>query len=59
MPVSWTSPLRVCASSRPIGEDLVVATSPIRCTPKKLCPRIERVTDRLFEGEEPVLHLMG
>jgi type IV secretory pathway ATPase VirB11/archaellum biosynthesis ATPase len=21
--------------------------------------RIERVTDRLFEGEEPVLHLMG
>jgi hypothetical protein len=23
------------------------------------CPRIERVTDRLFEGEEPVLHLMG
>jgi hypothetical protein len=23
------------------------------------CPRIERVADRLFEGEEAVLHVMG
>jgi len=22
-------------------------------------PRIEKVDDRLFEGEEPILHLMG
>jgi hypothetical protein len=32
---------------------------PSGCTHKELCPRIERVADRLFEGEESVLHLMG
>jgi hypothetical protein len=30
-----------------------------RWTHMERCPRIERVQDRLFEGEEPVLHLMG
>lgn len=29
----------------------------IRSTASDCCPRIERVPDRLFEGEEPVLHL--
>jgi pilus assembly protein CpaF len=28
------------------------------CTAKELCPRIERVADRLFEGEEAVLHVI-
>ena len=28
------------------------------CTGKEPCPRIERVADRLFEGEETVLHVM-
>ena len=30
-----------------------------RCTPKKQNPRIERVDDLLFEGEEQVFHLIG
>ena len=29
------------------------------CTNKGHCRRIERVTDRLFEGEEAVLHVGG
>jgi hypothetical protein len=30
-----------------------------RSTFMERCRRIERVVDRLFEGEEAVLHLMG
>jgi pilus assembly protein CpaF len=29
-----------------------------RCTQKELSGRIERVADRLFEGEEAVLHVI-
>jgi len=29
------------------------------CTSKGRCRRIERVADRLFEGEEAVLHVRG
>jgi hypothetical protein len=29
------------------------------CTNKGRCRRIERVADRLFEGEEAVLYVMG
>jgi hypothetical protein len=29
------------------------------CAQKERCRRIERVADRLFEGEEAVLHVMG
>src|SRR6266545_1083157 len=28
-------------------------------TDKERCPRLEKVTDGLFEGEEAVLHVMG
>src|ERR687898_3421800 len=31
----------------------------MRCTRKGRCRRIEKVVDRLFEGEEAVNHLMG
>jgi hypothetical protein len=34
-------------------------TNKARCTHKELYPRIEGVQERLFEGEESVLHLMG
>jgi hypothetical protein len=34
-------------------------TPSLRCTNKGRCRRIERVADRLFEGEETVLHVMG
>ena len=37
------------------GANVLVA----RSTHKELYPRIERVQERLFEGEESVLHLMG
>ncbi len=31
---------------------------PSQCTHKELCPRLEKVTDGLFEGEEAVLHVI-
>ena len=31
----------------------------VRCTHKERCPRIEKVNDRLFKGEELIVHLMS
>jgi hypothetical protein len=36
-----------------------ILSTPGRCTNKERCPRLEKVTDGLFEGEEAVLHVMG
>jgi len=36
-----------------------ILATPGRCTNKERCPRLEKVTDGLFEGEEAVLHVMG
>jgi hypothetical protein len=40
------------------GSSLPTNSPAARCTAMERCPRIERVADRLFEGEEAVLHVI-
>jgi hypothetical protein len=41
------------------GRGVTSAFLPARSTDEVQFRRIEKVNDRLFEGEEPIVHLMG